>query len=210
MTITISEKNMGNDRTKMEFFELGIHYYIAGRYAVFSGLVLIAGNLHHHAVELLPKGCLSDGVDFANLKKLRHSLTNLWDTFKKINPDSQLLEFDQTINDLDHLEDLRYPDEIPKGKVVSISPGGIVKPVVPPQRGKEVPSIPFRIQNSINSLKLYLELGLLIQHSSSIGCARKRSSTFSRVICIHLTNSYAQPNQLLKLTERAVDDLVTA
>ena len=159
MTITISEKNMGNDRTKMEFFELGIHYYIAGRYAVFSGLVSIAGNLHHHAVELLPKGCLSDGVDFANLKKLRHSLTNLWDTFKKINPDSQLLEFDQTINDLDHLEDLRYPDEIPKGKVVSISPGGIVKPVVPPQRGKEVP---------IYSLS-YTELDKLVKALFRIG-----------------------------------------
>ena len=41
------------------FISAGMHYYVAGRYAVFAGLNPTAANLLHHAVEMALKGALA-------------------------------------------------------------------------------------------------------------------------------------------------------
>jgi hypothetical protein len=130
---------MKNAYAKEEFFNLGLEYYIAGRYAVFSGLVSIAGNLLHHATELFLKGCLSNNLDISQLKKLSHSLANLWTCCKANNLSPELSEFDKTVNDLDQFEDLRYPPEFRKGKVICISSDEIAKSIAQPQKGTKIP-----------------------------------------------------------------------
>ena len=60
-----------DDRARVEFFRLGVHYYVAGRFAGLTGLFPMAGNLLHHAAEMFLKGAL---VRIVGLNKLRKRL----------------------------------------------------------------------------------------------------------------------------------------
>jgi hypothetical protein len=71
-----------NERAAVEFFRLGLHYYIAGRFATLAGLFPMAGNLLHHAVEMFLKGALVRLVGLKPLRKVGHDLNGLWDMFK--------------------------------------------------------------------------------------------------------------------------------
>ena len=94
--------------------EFGTHYYIVGRYSMFSGFSVISGNLMHHAVELLLKACLARQDPEPNVsrkpdtwaqiqkygsrKRYGHDLERLWSEFKTRNPDVTLAEHDEVIS----------------------------------------------------------------------------------------------------------------
>ncbi len=108
--------------------EFGTHYYIVGRYSMFSGFSVISGNLMHHAVELLLKACLARQDPKPNVsrkpdtwaqiqkygsrKRYGHDLERLWSEFKTRNPDVTLAEHDEVISGLNKFEDIRYPDNL--------------------------------------------------------------------------------------------------
>jgi hypothetical protein len=96
-----------------EFFKFGSQYYVAGRYGVFAGLMPVAANLHHHAIEMFLKGALSKSMSLEELKrKLGHRLPKIWTKFKRQASDPSLNRFDKIIKELNKFEDIRYPDEI--------------------------------------------------------------------------------------------------
>ena len=107
-----------------EYFSFAIHYYVAGRYAVFAGLDRIAGNLLHHAIEMAIEGHLSQTTSSTDLKRYRHSLNLLWQDFKSgISDGSSLDRFDQTVSGLDQFETVRDPEHIQQhGGLASIAP----------------------------------------------------------------------------------------
>ena len=91
------------------FFSSATHYYICGRFAAFSALVPVAGNLFHHAVEMYLKGGLSKSKSLADLKKLSHELPNVWAEFRAQFEEPLLQQFDDAISALHAFE-----DEIPE------------------------------------------------------------------------------------------------
>src|ERR1700730_7524208 len=110
------------------FISAGMHYYVAGRYAVFAGLNPTAANLLHHAIEMVLKGALAKkGMDLRALKRLSHDLPEIWREFTaQYRIDSNT--FDGVIAELQKFETIRYPDEIVKrGLTSAIS------------RGKQIP-----------------------------------------------------------------------
>ena len=85
-------------------------------------LVPVAGNLLHHAVEMILKGELSKKLSLEDIKKnYGHDLAKTWPAFKALHPSEDLSRFDQLIAELDHFEKIRYPDEIlKKGAAMSL------------------------------------------------------------------------------------------
>lgn len=97
------------------YFGAATQYYIVGRYAVFSGLNPVAGNLLHHAVEMALKGHLASKLSASDLKNVyKHSLCMLWRTFKESLPTADLSKYDAVIARLDQFETIRYPEHIVK------------------------------------------------------------------------------------------------
>src|SRR5256885_6561596 len=95
------------------FFQCGSQYYVAGRWGMFAGLMPVAGNLHHHAIEMLLKGALSKTMSLEDLRfKLGHGLPKIWKRFKKQTNDASLGAFDKVIKELSKFEDIRYPDKL--------------------------------------------------------------------------------------------------
>jgi hypothetical protein len=112
------------NRTDYLFISAGMHYYVAGRYAVFAGLNPTAANLLHHAIEMALKGALAKkGMDLRALKRLSHDLPEIWRQFTaQYGIDSST--FDGVIAELQKFETIRYPDEIVKhGLASAISRG---------------------------------------------------------------------------------------
>lgn len=96
----------------LHLFAIGMQYYIVGRAAARGHQVPVAGNLLHHAVEMLLKGELSRTLSLEEIKKqYNHFLVRAWNAFKTKHPDKDLSGFDQLIADLDRFEKIRYPDE---------------------------------------------------------------------------------------------------
>jgi len=89
-----------------------MQYYVSGRYAIFAGLVPVAGNLLHHAVEMFLKGGLASSMDLSELKGLGHNLPKTWAAFKVRFSHVQLGGFDSVVQSLHAFEDLRYPDSM--------------------------------------------------------------------------------------------------
>ena len=103
-----------SDMTDHLFISNGMHYYVAGRYAVFAGLNPTAANLLHHAVEMVLKGSLAKkGLDLKALKRLSHDLPGIWREFTaQYGIDGGA--FDRVVAELQKFETIRYPDEIVK------------------------------------------------------------------------------------------------
>jgi hypothetical protein len=110
------------------FISAGMHYYVAGRYAVFAGLNPTAANLLHHAVEMALKGVLAKkGMDLKALKGLSHDLPIIWREFtKQYGIDGSV--FDGVIAELHKFETIRYPDEIVKQGLASLISRGKPSP----------------------------------------------------------------------------------
>jgi hypothetical protein len=124
----------------MHLSKVGMQYYIAGRAAARGHLVPIAGNLLHHAVEMLLKGELSKTLPLEEIKKkYDHRLIKTWGAFKNLHVGNDLDGFDQLIADLDRFEMIRYPDEYLKyGALMSIA-WGTLKPSVGQVAGPKLP-----------------------------------------------------------------------
>lgn len=96
-----------------QFYRYALDYLVAGRAATLAWCPAIAGNLFHHAVEMLLKGALSKNTPLATLKKAYgHDLPKLWTAFKDLFSTEDLSEFDRMIDELHRFEDIRYPDSI--------------------------------------------------------------------------------------------------
>lgn len=118
-----------------QYLVIATQYYLAGRSATFAYSLPVAGNLFHHAVEMLLKSILIKSYSGDQLKnKFSHDLQKLWDEFGKIANDSSLSKFDDLITSLNDIEDLRYPG---KGYGISIS---IYKSKLPEFSGEYMPT----------------------------------------------------------------------
>jgi hypothetical protein len=117
-----------SDITDHLFISAGMHYYVAGRYAVFAGLNPTAANLLHHAVEMALKGALvKKGIDLKALKGLGHNLSRLWREFTRQYGIAGST-FDGVVAELQRFETIRYPDEILKQGLASLISRGKPSP----------------------------------------------------------------------------------
>lgn len=108
---------MAREGISQTFTETGLQYYVAGRFAALAGLVPVAGNLHHHAIEMLLKAGLITTLTEDDLKsRYGHKLNKLWTNFKGLTTSTSLNAFDDLVNELDRWETLRYFAGPPVGK----------------------------------------------------------------------------------------------
>jgi hypothetical protein len=105
------------------FVELSLQYYAAGRSAALKQLHRVAPNLLHHAVELILKAALVRSHPLDKLKNdYKHDLKLLWQAATVLNPRLLTPQRDQTIQDLDKFENLRYPDRlINQGATITVA-----------------------------------------------------------------------------------------
>ena len=97
---------------KVQFAQLAVQYYAAGRYAAISHLIPVLGSLLHHAVEMALKASLSDSKTLPQLKELGHDLRKIWAQFKLLHPSAATAPFDTVVTGLQKFEELRYPDSV--------------------------------------------------------------------------------------------------
>src|SRR5947207_604246 len=115
-----------SNRGYYHLFKIGLQYYIAGRSAALCQQIPVAGNLFHHAIEMLLKGDLAKVQSLGELKKLSHSLARIWVEFKAKHPAETLTPYDALIIDLDKIEELRYPDSVMRnGAAISMGWGTV-------------------------------------------------------------------------------------
>jgi hypothetical protein len=103
-------------------FATGLEYYVAGRCAAQCHLSRVAGNILHHAIEMLLKSELAKQAGLDELKsKYGHKLDKLWHAVKEQHPDEDLTCFDQLVAGLHSFETVRYPnDYMKRGAAFSI------------------------------------------------------------------------------------------
>jgi len=94
------------------FLVFGAQYFAHARYSSQEFYLPVSATLFHHAIEMLLKGYLSATKSSDYMKRLGHELTDLWKDFKADVGDPGLARFDSTIQELDKVELLRYPDSI--------------------------------------------------------------------------------------------------
>jgi hypothetical protein len=135
-----------------EMVKLGLQYYISGRSAAIAGFNPVAGNLLHHAVEMLLKAQLLKAYSLKEIKtRYGHNLLAAWTDFKGMLPLEDLGHLDQAITDLDVFDDIRYPDLIlEKGASMAVS-WGQQKPAVTTRGGPTLPEY-FLYVNDIDHL----------------------------------------------------------
>src|SRR5262245_36496072 len=99
----------------LHFYTMGLQYYSAGRFGALHRLLPVAGNLLHHALEMVLKGKLVHHHSLSELKdrkKFSHHLDKCWAAFKAFFPTENLTQFDDVVTKLHEFEELRYPDDI--------------------------------------------------------------------------------------------------
>jgi hypothetical protein len=94
------------------FYKLGLHYYATARFAFFSAMLPLTGNLYHHGVEMVLKGRLTHGYSLQGLRQFSHDLMRCWAAFKALYPAENLSPFDDLVAALHTFERLRYPDHL--------------------------------------------------------------------------------------------------
>jgi hypothetical protein len=94
--------------SQFEFVPLAVQHYVAGRMLALQCQMPVAGNILHHAVELLLKAALASKVPFDALKdQYRHDLVLIWAKFQE--EYRAMPEHGATIEDLNRFEEIRYP-----------------------------------------------------------------------------------------------------
>ena len=129
------------------YFGTATQYYVAGRYAMFTGLVPVAGNLLHQAVEMALKGHLATTLSTSDLKNHKHSLHKLWRTFKKNLPTAHLKKYDSVITRLDQFETIRYPEHIAKHGMLVLQDAAKVRSRSKAKVHQTVPRYDLRLQD---------------------------------------------------------------
>jgi len=101
------------DRLRFEYFEPGVAYYVAGRFAYYATFASpSAAILFHMAVERFLKGCLLGvGLTEKQRKDMEHKLNDLWEEFRKHAPDPALDMHAETVRKLDAFYVFRYPED---------------------------------------------------------------------------------------------------
>jgi hypothetical protein len=121
------------DKLRDAFLVIGSQYFAHARYSSEQFYLPVSATLFHHAIEMLLKGYLCHGKSSAELKKIGHNLSALWDLFKKEIGEPTLSSFDAAIRELDKVELLRYPDAIvDDGYLLDVSYGKPVAPIAFP------------------------------------------------------------------------------
>lgn len=117
-------KSNQNEKARGAFLMLGSQYYSLARYCANQVYLPVCVTLFHHAIEMLLKGYLSKNKNLKELRNIGHNLNDLWSLFKIVSQDNSLNKFDDFIDKLNQVEDLRYPDLIvEKGYILSIRLG---------------------------------------------------------------------------------------
>lgn len=98
----VDQHSMNTKQERDRYMSISVQYYLAARWSTFNTLLPIAGNLFHHAIEMLLKKVIK--------KKLKHNLPAIWNQFKQMYPTINLAKFDKTIEKLHNWEEIRYPD----------------------------------------------------------------------------------------------------
>jgi hypothetical protein len=109
---------MGN--SELDFLADGFQYLGAARHAYRCGFMPVAGNLFHHAFEMICKAKLLDAgrtVDQLSKRPYRHDLFHIWTDFKSVTQATNLASYDHLIADLHAFDTIRYPN-FPKGHSV--------------------------------------------------------------------------------------------
>jgi hypothetical protein len=103
-------------------FGLGFEYYCTGRYAAVCGFMPLAGNLFHHAIEMLLKGTLARHIGISKLRGLSHQLPDIWRELRCHVIDPALATFDGVIRELHKFEHIRYPENLVReGAMLALS-----------------------------------------------------------------------------------------
>lgn len=102
------------DLARVELFRLGTQYYVSGRFAMLAGLLPVAANLLHHAVEMFLKGALVRDLGLGQLRCFSHDLNRVWGEFKSRVKMANAQDFDVAVGQLHRFERLRYPDTVLK------------------------------------------------------------------------------------------------
>ena len=97
---------------RFEFAHLAGQYLVAGRFAALTHCMPVAGNLLHHAVEMLLKCVLVESHSLRELKGLGHNLSTLWERFEVLHPNPVHASLRAAIAELEKFERLRYPDSV--------------------------------------------------------------------------------------------------
>lgn len=101
------------DRARWKYPDYAIQYYASARYAHFAKLTPVAGNLFHHAAELMLKHRLLKRFTWEELKdNYHHSLEKLWTEYKTDVADPALDRFNPVIAGLHRFEEIRYPEKL--------------------------------------------------------------------------------------------------
>ena len=111
-----------DDAAQRHFVSLGLQYYAIGREAALLQLMPVAGNLLHHAVEMVLKALLVTDLHLDGLKKLGHNIEAVWEGAVTRHPTLGSERRNQTITELHRFESLRYPDRmITEGAAIRLS-----------------------------------------------------------------------------------------
>jgi hypothetical protein len=103
------------ERLREEYINYGFQYYMLGRCGVAAWAHPVAGNLFHHAIEMLLKGGLCPHTTEDGRIKTGHRLPRIWKAFKaQYDASGQLARFDALVRRLHKYEDIRYPEKIAK------------------------------------------------------------------------------------------------
>ena len=86
-----------SEEAKVQFAQLAVQYYVAGRYAAIAQLIPVLGNLLHHAIEMSLKAALADHMTLQQLRNLSHDLTKVWAQFKSQYPAAPAARFDDVV-----------------------------------------------------------------------------------------------------------------
>jgi hypothetical protein len=106
-------KKQRAERLRAEYINFGFQYYLLGRCGVAAQANPVAGNLFHHAIEMLLKGGLIAHTTESKRIELGHKLPRIWKAFKAhYDPANQLARFDALMRGLHKYEDIRYPEKI--------------------------------------------------------------------------------------------------
>jgi hypothetical protein len=91
---------------------LAMQYHVAGRCAGVCQIVPVAGNLLHHAIEMVLKALLVRDRGLAGVTKLGHNLIKIWGAAVATYPELDSTNCRRAIEELDRFESLRYPDAV--------------------------------------------------------------------------------------------------
>lgn len=93
------------------YYDLALQYYILARQGVICHSMPVAGNLAHHAIEMLLHAGLSKKHTFNELERKyhKHNLVPMWVEFKELFFGIKLEKYNKVIGRYNKWEEIRFP-----------------------------------------------------------------------------------------------------